>query len=200
MNSKRIDISKLSKIGIFSALSVVLYFLRFPLPIFPEFLKIQFSALPLVIIGYTLGPIEGMIALVIKTLVCLPFTSTMYVGDLADFLICTSYILTTSLMYKANKTKKSAAISLFVGSVFWLIMAMLANYFILIPFFINVMLKGNVAGFVGMCSVIPGITIDNYRLYYLLYAAIPFNLIITTAVSLVTFVVYKRISKILSRY
>ena len=178
----------------------MLYFLRFPLPIFPEFLKIQFSALPLVIIGYTLGPVSGMIALAIKTLVCLPFTSTMYVGDLADFLICTAYILTTSLMYKANKTKKSAAISLLVGSVSWMIVAVLANYFILIPFFINVMLEGNVTGFVGMCSIIPGITESNYRLYYLFYAAIPFNLIITTLVSITTFVVYKRISIILSKY
>ncbi len=190
-------IKKIAVIGIFSALSVVLYFLRFSLPIFPPFLQIQFSALPLVIIGYIYGPICGMITLIVKTLVCLPFSQTLYVGDLADFLIGTSYILITSLMYKINKTKKNAAISLCVGSLSWIIVSVLANYFILVPFFINVMLKGNVSGFLIMCECISGITEENYRIMYVMYGALPFNVIITILVSLVTFFVYKRVSKII---
>ena len=192
--NKKIRIKYVVEVGIFAALSVVLYFLRFPLPIFPSFLEIQFSALPIVIIGFSLGPVAGAITLLIKSLICLPFTTTMGVGDLADLLIGLSFILTTSLIYKKNKTKKGAIIALCFGSLAWIISAVVMNYFVLVPFFIEMMFKGNVEGFVSICQVIPNITISNYKIYYVLFATIPFNLIISTVVSLVTFFVYKKIS------
>lgn len=200
MNKKNERIKKIAIIGIFSTLSIVLYYLRFSLPFFPEFLKIQFSALPLVIVGYTQGPISGIIALILKTLVCLPLTKTSGVGDLADFIICTAYILTTSLIYKFKKNKKNAGISLIIGVLVWVFVSAAVNYFILIPLYIELLFEGNVESFVNMCFVIPDINNENYKLYYTLYAAIPFNLIISFVVSVITYIVYKRISDILSRY
>lgn len=200
MSSKK-RIAIITEVGIFSGLSVLLYYLRFPLPfLFPGFLQIQFSALPIVIAGYALGPQLGALVLVIKTLVCLPFTTTMGVGDLADFLINLTYLLITSLIYLKNKSRKTAAFSLVYGSIGWLIVSALANYFILVPFYIELFMKGDVDVFVTACRIVPFLTKDNYRTMYVLFAAIPFNMIISTVVSIVTFTVYKRISQALDRF
>ena len=187
-------IKNISVTAIFTGISVILYFLKFPLPFFPSFLKIQFSALPIVIIGFALGPVYGFLALIAKSLICLPMTETMYVGDLADFVIGSGYILSTSCLYKQNTSKKGAFFSLLIGSGVWIILGCIANYFILVPFYIEVFMKANINNFVAACSIIPGITIDNYKEVYVLLGALPFNVLISFAVSGITFIVYKRIS------
>ena len=200
MNHKK-RIAVITEVGVFSGLSVLLYYLRFPLPfLFPGFLQIQFSALPIVIAGFALGPKLGLLVLVIKTIICIPFTTTMGVGDLADFLINLVYLLITSTIYLKNKTKKTAFKSLIYGSIGWLIVSALANYFILVPFYIQLFMKGDVDVFVTACRIVPFLTKDNYQTMYVLFAAIPFNMIISTVVSFVTFVVYKRISQALDRF
>ena len=199
--STRKRITAITEVGIFAGLSVLLYYLRFPLPfLFPNFLEIQFSALPIVIAGYALGPKYGVLILVIKTLICLPFTTTSGVGDLADFLINLTYLLITSILYMNNKTKKTASLSLIYGTIGWIIVSAIANYFILVPFYIELFMKGDINVFVSACKIVPFLNKDNYHIMYVLFAAIPFNMIISTIVSLVTFVVYKRISRVLDRF
>ena len=65
--------SNIAKLGIFSALAVILYFLNFPLPFFPPFLEIHLSDLPALICGFTLGPIGGVLTVVIKILIKLKY-------------------------------------------------------------------------------------------------------------------------------
>ena len=73
----------MTKVAIFSAISIVLYFIKFPLPfLFPDFLDIQFSNLPAILGGLVMGPIGGVLIVVIRTLIKLPFTSTAGVGEL----------------------------------------------------------------------------------------------------------------------
>ena len=197
LKTKKQKISYVVQIAVFTALSVCLYFIKIPLPIFPPFLKIQFSVLPMVICGFALGPVSGVIVAVCKTLICLPITESMYVGDLADLIIESTFVLVTSLIYIKNKTKKGAIIALLFGTLSWIIMGAIINYIILVPFYINVVLKNNVMGFVNMCSIIPGITAENYRIMYVLLAALPFNSILSVLVSIITFFVYKKVSNLL---
>ena len=197
MKTKKQKIMYITQIAIFTALSVLLYFIRIPLPIFPSFLKVQFSALPIAICGFALGPVSGMVVLICKTLICLPMTESMYVGDFADFIIGSGYVIITSMIYKQNKTKKGAIISLAVGTGTWVILGAIANYLILVPFYISVFLRNNVSGFVDMCSIVPLINESNYRIIYVLFAAVPFNLLLSSTVSLVTFFVYKKVSSLI---
>ena len=124
-------------------------------------------------------------------------TESMYVGDFADFIIGSGYVIITSMIYKQNKTKKGAIISLAVGTGTWVILGAIANYLILVPFYISVFLRNNVSGFVDMCSIVPLINESNYRIIYVLFAAVPFNLLLSLTVSLVTFFVYKKVSSLI---
>lgn len=185
-------------VAIFSALSTVLYFLKFPLPfLFPGFLKIQFSNLPIIMVGFLLGPWAGIATLTVKSLIALPFSNSMYVGELADFILGLGVSLSSSLIYKFNHTKKGAIIGLVVSLFAWIILGVLANWLILIPFYIELYFKGDVAGLVAALGIIKNINEDNYMLYYLLFAVVPFNALISVLVNLVTYFTYKKLSNFL---
>lgn len=188
----------MTKIAIFSALSTILYFFpKFPLPfLFPSFLDIQFSNLPAILGSFVLGPVGGCLIIIIRTLIKLPFSSTACVGELADLLIGLATVLTSSLIYKRHKTKKGGAIALVFGVVSWVLMAIIANYTFLIDFYAKFYADmGGMDMIVSVCQkVLPNINRDNFMLYYILGAIVPFNLLLSVIVSIVTFLVYKRVS------
>lgn len=196
IEQKTKKIKKMVMISILAALSVILYyFVKFPLgvilPFIPGFLDIHFSALPIYIGGYLFGPISGSIIAIIRFIVKLPGSSTLGTGELADLVIGLATVLVSSIMYHKSRTKKTAIVSAFAIVGVWVIVAILANWLFILPFYMN--LYGFEAVF-GMLTVIPGVTESNYMLLYILYAVIPFNVILASLVSGITFVVYKRLS------
>jgi riboflavin transporter FmnP len=198
MNRKKV--LAITKIGIFAGLSTVLYFIKFPLPIFPSFLEIQFSILPAIIGGFSMGPLGGVLIVFVKFLMSLPFSKTAYVGDFADLIIGGITVLVTSLVYHKYKTKKGGLIALLWGSLAWIVAGVLANYFILVPAYLKLFFNDDLEGFLQLCRVvIRDINADNYMMKYIIYAVIPFNAIIAVVVSTVTFLVYKKISNFLRK-
>ena len=192
-------IRRMCIIAVLSAVSTILYlpFLRIKLPfIFPDFLELQFSTVPAIIATFAYGPLVGIIITAIKTIlkILLVGSSTAYVGDIADFIIGASVVLCSCLIYKKKHTKKGADLSLFFGAVVWVAVAAIINYFILVPFYINLFWAGNESSFVEACLVIRNININNYKLMYLLAGCIPFNLVLSTLVMITTSLIYKKLS------
>ncbi len=186
--------------AILTAIAWILYVLaKFNLPfIFPEFLEMQISDLPALLGGFVLGPIWGCVIVVLKCLLKMPLTSTGCVGEIADILVGIAFVLPSSLIYKRNKTKKSAFIGLLVGMASAVVVSVIANAFLLIPFYVNVFFDGNIDGLVGMLKPLySGITADSFYLYYILLAVVPFNALRCVVSGGITFAVYKRLSKIL---
>jgi len=189
-------VKKMTALAILSALSVLLYyFIKIPmsvfLPFMPPFLDIHFSAVPIYIAGFMFGPLSGTIVSVMRFLIKLPNSSTLGVGELADLIIALFTVITAATIYHRNKSKK-AAIKALTASVFvWMLVGILSNWLVTLPFYIELYRFDAVF---GMLSVIPGITEANFMLYYLIIAVIPFNLILSSLVSGITYLVYKRIS------
>lgn len=180
------------------ALSILLYYLKFPLPfIFPSFLDIQFSNLPAIIGGFALGPIAGSIIVIVRTLIKMLSTSTAYVGEIIDLIIGLSTVLTSSIIYRRIKTKKGAIIGMVAGTFVWVFVAVMANYLFVIDFYIEFFFNGAVEPLVGMLSVIPGVNTTNYMSKFIWYAAVPFNILLASLVYGITFLVYKRISNLI---
>lgn len=191
---KAMTIRDISLISLFAALSFLFYFLKISLPIFPSFLEMNLSMLPIIIIGFILGPIEGVTVVLLRTCLKLPFTSTACVGELADMLIGIAVVLTSSIIYDHHKTKKGAIISLVFGSISWVLISVLTNWLINIPFYLALYFNNDVNGLIGLLSMIPNVNESNYMIKYLLFAVVPFNLILSAIVSLITFLIYKKIS------
>ncbi len=74
----------------------------------------------------------------------------------------------------------------------------MANYLFVIDFYIEFYFNGSVDPLIGMLSIIPGeVNADNYMWKYIVFAAIPFNIVLSTLVYFITFLVYKRISHLI---
>ena len=187
----------IAKVAILTALSFILYaFAKFPLPfIFPEFLEIQISELPALLAGFSMGPVSACIVIILKCLFKLAMTHTGFVGELTDILLGISFVLPASIIYQLHKDKKHALIGLAVGGTILTALSLLVNRFISIPFYANLYGFDNVVGMVA--GLYKKVTIDNFYTYYLLVGVLPFNVLRCIIVSALTFVLYKRLSRIL---
>ena len=183
-------------VGIFAAIAAVLMYLEFPLPFAPAFYEIDFSEIPVLICSFSLGPVAGVVCEFLKVLLklFLKGTSTAFVGDLANFVVGCSLILPASAVYFANKTKKGAVIGMVVGTVCITVVGSLFNAIYLIPAF-SVLFDQPLDGIIGMGTKInPAITSVNTLV---LFAVAPFNLLKGVADSIVTFLIYKHIERLL---
>ena len=199
--SRSDKIRNMVSVSVFASISIILYLtLKFSLPIFPDFLKINFSNLPIILGTFLLGRKNGIMIVIIRTIIVLPFSGTFFVGELADLIISISRVLIGTYLYNKNRTKKGAIISLIAISLTWMIIASLSNRFILIPAYIELMFGGQEEVFVSLLKVIPNITIENYKWKYIIFGALPFNAIISFAVCFITFVTYKKLSILFHKF
>ena len=182
----------ITQVAILAAISIVLYYFpKFQLPFFPSFLSVQFSMLPAIIASFALGPVGGVIVVVIKFLFKVVSTRSAAVGELADLLIGLSVVISSGLVYNIKRNRSSAFFALITTILVWIISAALLNYFLLIPTYVKLY---GLAPVLGMLKKIPGVDESNYLIKYIFYACIPFNAMLSVTVSIVTLLVYKRIS------
>ena len=184
-------------IGVFSALSFVLFLAEFPLPFLaPPFYKLDFSEIPALVGAYAFGPVAGVLIEFIKIALKLAVkgTTTAFVGDLANFVVGCSFILPASIIYHFNKSKKGAWISGAVGSLSITLFGSLFNALYLLPAF-SALYHMPLDAIVAMGGeIIPAIKdVPTFALF----AVAPFNLIKGPSVTLFTILVYKKISPIL---
>ena len=176
MNTNQ-KLNKLIKIALLAAIAAVLMFIEFPLfPVAP-WLKLDFSELPVLMGAFAFGPIVGIVIEALKIMLNLFLNGsvTAGVGELANFIVGIAFIVPASLIYKKFKSKKGAIIGMIVGGLSINIIGILANVYILLPFY-HMNLEGKAL------------------LDYILLGLIPLNTSKAIIVSIVTYIVYKRVS------
>lgn len=190
--------------AVLTAIAYVLYmFVKFPLPfIFPYFLDFQISDLPALLGGFALGPLASVIIVVVKCLLKMPFTSTACVGELADVLVGIAFVLPATLVYRANKSKRNAIFGMIVATACATLVGVVANRLLLVPFFAKQMGDGNVQQglqtLANSLSVLyDKINVDNFYSYYLWLGIAPFNMLRCLLSAVVSYFVYKPLSKTL---
>lgn len=128
------------KAALLMTLGFILTYFEFPvLPAFP-WLKVDLSAVPVLLAGFAFGPLVGVGVEILKNILVIVIqgSTTGGVGQLANIIVVGSYVFFASLVFKKMKTRKGAIIGAFLGSVVMIPLAMLSNYFILIPMFFQV--------------------------------------------------------------
>ncbi len=195
--------TRIVMIALFGALAGVLHILKFPLPFaFPGFLEFDFSDIPLFIGTFALGPLSGCLIVVVKLLIKLVSvgTANAFVGELANLLIGFGFVIPAGLIYRRLRTMKGAILALAVGSLSSIAVAILANRFLLIPFYVNIMFGGSWEPLLGMMrGLFPNVTENSFYAVYLWVSVLPFNALRCLIASLVSFFVYKHISRLIAR-
>lgn len=187
---------KIAVIGVFSAISAVLMVLEFPVPFAPPFYGMDFSELPALIGAFAYGPVAGVMIefckIVIK--IFLKPTSTAFVGELANFVISCMLVLPASIIYLQKKTRKRAVIGTVTGTLIMTAFGTFFNAVYLIPKFAQ-MYGMPLDAIVAMGTAIHASIHDVTGLVILCVA--PLNLIKGALVSVVTILVYKKLSPVL---
>ena len=186
---------RVSIIGICAAIATVLHVLDFPLLfIAPEFYKLDFSELPVLLCGFYLGPSATVACEGVKILLklLLKGTSTAYVGDFANFVVGCSFVLPATFLYHAHKSKHSAVIGLILGTISMAVLGTAFNAVYLLPKF-SQLFNLPLDSIIAMGAQING-NIHNVTTFVVICVA-PLNLIKGTAVSVLTMLLYKRVAK-----
>ena len=193
-NSK--NIKKLSVVALLSAISAILMFIDFSVPIAPSFMKMDISELPVIIGGFVLSPIECIIIAVLKVLIktLIKNSSTMFIGELANIIASISYALPASIIYSLHKTKKTALVGLTVGTILSSAMSTITNATFVFPLYLKLSNMTEEA-IIKMCSAINPMIDSMFKVMML--SVLPFNLLKYIIVSIITYIFYKSISKIL---
>ena len=104
----------MTRCGILAAMAVILYYIEIPVV---AFYKLDLSTLPAILAGFAMVPLPGVAVVVIKNLVHMLGTSTACVGELADIIMSSCFVVPASLIYRRHKDRKSAVLSMLIGTV-----------------------------------------------------------------------------------
>ena len=190
----------IARTGLFAAISIILYLvpgLKFSVPFFPSFLEFHFDEVPALIAGFAYGPLSGFFVILIKTLVKLPMTNTMGVGELADFIYSVAFIIPAALIYKKNRNIKGALIALLVATAIQVVVSALITSFLILDFYIFMMGWPKVV-ILNMCKAAnPRVTSLGWTFFF--YVGLPFNALKDVMVVVITFILYKRLHRVIDR-
>ena len=187
-----LNIRTITMTALLSAMAYVLAFVEFPVPLSPSFARMDLSDFPALIGAFVVGPLSGLLIELAKNTLQLMTTSTGGIGEIANFLIGASYVVTAGFIYNRHKTKKTALIACILASVVMGIAAALANYFILLPLFESFMpLDQLISSFAKFLPFI------RTKLDVVLFNALPFNLLKGLVIGGFTMLTYKRLAPIL---
>ena len=176
---KRFSAKRIALMAVFVALSFAISLLDFP--IFPTtpFLKLDFGNVFILLIGFLLGPIEGIMVCAVKESLRILVSTSGGIGELANMLMTSSYILLPSVVYHFRKGIKTVAWTLAVACVIGTATALFANRFINFPLYMGD----------GAKSVFKEV----------FWFIVAFNIIKTVSISVLTLLLYKRLSNFLKK-
>ena len=182
--------TRIAYMALFTALSYVLYLPYLEFSIIPAvpFLKVDFSNTFVLIAGFSLGPVAGVVVGVLKELIhALTFSSTSGVGEIANILIMLPYVLVPSLLYKRFKGIKAVLAMLGGCCILQAVWSIPVNYVLTFPFFLLTF------HFPGVETWLDGMN------YYLTvwYWAFLFNLVKTVLVTAGVLLLYKPLSRLI---
>lgn len=190
---RNVNVRALVITALMGGLSFILMYFNFSVPILSIFAELDLSALPEIVGGFILGPVGAVEIIVLKILLILLFkgTSSMLTGEIQNFILSVAYVLPAVMYYRKHRTKKGAALGLVLGSAVSVAISVVTNLYIIFPMYIY-LYNMTWEQIIGMChEVNPYITsIPTFAAL----SVLPFNLVSRAVTSVITMLVYKKIS------
>lgn len=195
---KQVNVRNMVQVAMLGAVATVLMLFEIPLWFAPSFYEIDLSEVAVLIGAFTMGPLAGVVIELIKILLNLIINGTITagVGELANLLVGCALVIPAGIIYRRSRTRKGALVGMAAGTLIMTIVGCIVNAFILLPVYSAVIMP--LDALVGMGSALnPAIT---DLTTFVFFAVAPFNLLKGVIVSLVTLLLYKKVSPILKKH
>ena len=191
----KFSVSVMAKVGMLSAIAVILMLFEIPLPFAPAFYEIDFSEVPVLVGCFAMGPVAGVLIELIKIIMnfIINGTITAGVGEIANFLIGCAFVVPAGIIYKKHRSRKSAIIGMATGTAIMTVVGCFLNAFILLPAYAKAF-KMPIEALVEMGTAVNASI--NSLLTFVMFAVAPFNLLKGVLVSLIVLLIYKKISPV----
>lgn len=192
-NALHQQLRSLTMAAMCGAVSFVLMIFKFSVPILSPFADFDFSALPQLIGGFILGPVGAIEIIAVKLLLKLLFqgSSSALTGELNNFILSIAYVLPALLYYRKNRTRKGAVIGLALGTAVSVVVSIFTNVYLVFPLFIR--LYGMNWDEIFEIFAVATPWIKNIPTM-VAFSVVPFNLISRVVTSVITLLVYKKLS------
>lgn len=183
------------QVGMLAAIAVVLMLFEIPLPFAPSFYEIDFSEVPVMIGTFAMGPLAGAAIELVKILLnfFINGTTTAGVGEVANFLIGCALVVPAGIIYRRKRTRKGAIIGMAAGTVFMTLLGCVLNAYVLLPTYAAAF-QLPIDSLVAMGMAVNGSITDLFT--FVAFAVAPFNILKGVLVSLIVFLIYKKISPV----
>lgn len=197
VKEKVLTTRKIAVIGIMSAIGAVLMLFEIPLWFAPGFYKLDFSELPILLCAFAYGPVAGVVAEAVKILVNLVLdgTGTAFVGELANFVVGSIFVLSATSVYHIKKNKKMAIVGCVVGVIVLTVAGSAMNGFYMIPKFAEMFMP--MEAIIGMGAEKNANVNSVWTLVF--FCVVPFNLLKGTLVSAITILLYRPLRPVLKK-
>lgn len=195
MKEKWLTTKNLVLMGMFGALAAVLMLFEFPLVfIAPSFYGLDLSEVPVLVGAFSMGPAAGVIIEFVKILIKLVMkpTTTGFVGEMANFVIGCSLVVPAAMIYHTKKSKKSARYGMMVGTIVMAVAGVVINAVVMLPFYSKIMPLESIIALGAAINP----AVSNIWSFAIICVG-PFNVVKGVVVSVVTSLVYKRISNLI---
>lgn len=174
---------RIAKIAVFAALAYAISWIEIPIIPAVPFLKLDFGNVFILLSSFLFGPIEGIVVCLIKEALRAITSSTGGVGEIANFGVTTAFILVPSVVYRFKKGIPVVLGTMAIACCIQIAAGLLMNRFVNFP------LYGSLMGF------------DGVELFFNVWYWIAlFNLIKSVSVCALTFLLYKRLERLLDRF
>lgn len=197
----KMGVRQITVTAMLSAVAFVLMYLEIPVPVIPSFIKFDFSDLPALLGAFALGPVYGVLIELVKNVLHLVVSQSMFIGELSNFILGATFTFTAGLVYKLNKNKRGAIVGGIVGALVMGIISVPANYFVVYPVYVQAYFSGVEQVCVDMYSAISSGVFHAGEMKSLLQCLLVFNLPFTVVKGLIsvliTMFIYKPLSPLL---
>ena len=195
--SRKISTRAVVKVGLLSAVAFLLMFVEMPIPgLFPDFLKIDISDMPALIAGLAMGPAAGICVEIVKNFLhTIVATTTGGVGELANIVVGSAFVVATSLVYRNKRNIKGLIIGFVCGTIAITLVGSVVNYFFLLPFY------GQLMGMDAIIAIGKAVNPNVHNLAtFVLWFIAPFNIIKGVMISVLSIPLYKKLERVIKEH
>jgi riboflavin transporter FmnP len=175
-NTNRWSTKQLVTMALMGAIAILLSFIEFPIMPAASFLKLDIALVPAAVVGFAYGAGPGILVGIVYAVAHAAIDGN-WVGALMNSIVTIAFITPSAAIYKRNRTLKGAVIGMCVSAVLLVVAAIVANL-VIDPLFYGIPFDA----VVGL----------------ILPAILPFNIIKAIVVSILTAIVYKSISNLIT--
>ena len=186
-------IRKMVMTALMAALSSVLMFFSFNVPLMPSFIKMDLSELPALIAAFAMGPLSGAAVCLVKNLVNLFFTTTGGVGELSNFLLGVFFVVPAGIIYRLRPRLSGAVIGSVTGALLMAVLSVFSNYYVVYPIYTTFLPMDAI---IGMYQAINPSVKNLWQC--LIVFNMPFTFIKGMVSAVITMAVYRKITPLIN--